>query len=161
MVRSGSTLTYYVEGQTGGVFRPEVGVLRSQVIATLSQHFTVREVTINVRTLLGSISALELWNYDYSAIVRITARMDYGHVDDIGSIIANAFYVAGGALPVVSSDWHDGPFGGIETTGPPIVENVTRALTDLPKLLVFGAIAVVAIVAFSPLGKAGVKFSAV
>lgn len=151
MVRAGQSVTLSVQGRTGGFFRPEAGAMRSDVIGFISAYFTVESVEINIRSALGSIAAGELWNYDYSALVTVKPRSDYGSPDDIASIVAHAFYITGGALPTVQVSSVSGSLGGVTSSGPDL-GGALQSFADLPKILIVGIVALVAIIAFSPAG---------
>lgn len=180
MVAAGSILTFDVQGQTGGIIPVDSTDLRSGVIDALTPKMNVNDVEITVGSTLSNVIDFQWLHYNYSAVVVVTTRVDYGQPGDVGSIIANAFYTAGGAVPSVTSrdagqtqgpgitetgiiDGIDlsGIEGGIEGLGKSAgsaLSDLFKPLTDLLQntetLIVVGIIVVVGLIAFSPTGKA-------
>lgn len=161
MVRAGTSLTFQVQGQTASYLPPDSSSLRASVIAFLSAYFFVEAVEVTTRGAAGRIMAGEFWNYDYSAIVTVSPRSDYGAVRDVGSVIQHAFYAASGGMPTVSTDFNE-TIGGTGSTPTPRIP-VLDTIEDLPKLIIVGIVIIVGLIVFSPtgkaLGQAGVKLS--
>lgn len=150
MVRAGTSITYQVQGNTQSWYPPDPSSLRAGVIAFLSAYFFVETAEVNVRSVSSRIMSAEFWNYDYTAIVTVVPRSDYGSSRDIASVIQHAFYTATGGMPTVGTDFRD-TIGGISEQGLP---NPFKDLAKLPQMVIVGIVIIVGLIAFSPTGKA-------
>ena len=100
MIAAGTRVTINVQGQTSAWLPLTEANLRDGVIDGLSHTFTVNSVGI---TPLGSVY-VGLQDWPYSARVNVTTRVSYAKAEDVASIVANAFYQAGGSLPTVNAE---------------------------------------------------------
>lgn len=160
MIPAGTTITFQVAGSTGiGLtgFGTSPDSVRNDVTAYLSGFFDVYSVTVNAESLLQS--AIEFsWNWTYTATVTLGTREDYGSVDDIGSIVAHAFYQAGGALPTVSApDYGEPTQGQLPVNQGPNLGGFLQGLQGTTALLVVGLVVLVGLLAFGPNVKAIVR----
>ena len=101
MVRAGSVLDFDVRGTTtltwwGITFT--TAQLRAEVVNYLSKDIDV----IDVRITSPDTIITGVLPYQYSATVRVRTRIDHAQSSDVGSIVAHAFYLAGGSLPTVT-----------------------------------------------------------
>lgn len=182
MVPSGARLTFDVQGSTGGYFIVDDTTLRNEVVQRLSAFFSAPTVEITRGSTLANIVDFQWLHWNYSAVITLKTRIDYSEYDDIGRVIANAFYNAGGALPTVTSrDAGDtqGPAftetGGVADFGASIedliaktsagvgtgLDNLFKPLTDLFKqteyLVIGGIVLIVALIVFSPAGRTAAR----
>jgi hypothetical protein len=101
MIAKNSVIIFDVKGRTGYLPRTEAGV-RQNVIDGLTPFFEVQDVSLSTSTVLSDpLHQINTW--PYTAVVRAKTQADYGHVRDVDSIVAHAFYTAGGELPTVTA----------------------------------------------------------
>lgn len=152
MVPAGSTITFSVVGTTAGLLPIDATDLRSRVVDRLGLFFTVLNCTIARGSTLGNIIDFQWLHWNYTATVTIKTRLAYGATDDVRSVIANAFYLAGGALPTVTTAGETA--GQVETTtGPDAFGGLKDLITNTELLIVGGLVLIVGLVVFSPAGK--------
>jgi hypothetical protein len=101
----------------------------------------VHDVTINREDTLFGPSAL-YWNWRYSAVVTVTTKAAYAKIEDVDSIVAHAFYEAGGELPTVTARGYEPAQGPGATSG----ANWAAWLTGGGLVLGLVAVAVLAVV---------------
>lgn len=169
MVPHGSLIIFDVNGTTGGLAPVDDTDLRSRIIAGLAPYFTVMEVAITRGSTLSNIIDFQWFHWNYSAVVTLRTRSDYADVEDVRSVLIHAFYDAGGAFPTVTIRTlgeAQGP--SVTTTGPSIAGGVSdglKAASDAVKalfaqlqtteyLLIGGVVLIVALIVFSPAGRA-------
>lgn len=117
IVRTGTVLTFTVQGTTGEYIPRAVESVRALVIDGLTPFFDVADVSIETGSFLSDpLHYLSDW--PYTATVRATVRTDYGDIRDVDSIVANAFYNAAGNLPTVTADDFEAGQGDSATTAP-------------------------------------------
>lgn len=129
MIAAGSTLTFRVDGQVrlgwtdvGGQTPEDV---RSEVIQSLMPYVGVQTIVINPLT-----SGLTTWTYN--AIVSVKTKTAHGAADDVGAIVAHAFYVAANQLPtvVITNTVAPNTPGGVSDY-PGILETINKTIGDL------------------------------
>lgn len=104
MIPANTPITFTVVGDTAGLIPTSVDGVRGVVLDMLAPNFTVQNVLVtNLRTMMGGGGSL-YWNWSYKATVRLTTRVEYRDIQDIDSIVAHAFYEAGGSLPTVTAN---------------------------------------------------------
>lgn len=138
MIASGKTITFSVNGQTG--FWPQsVASLRSGVIDELTPFFDVQDVSVKTRSFASDpVNYVTEWPYE--ATVRAVTRSAYADIRDVDSIVAHAFYNAGGVLPTVTANGLElgqndpDPTTGISLTTALIAVAVVLALFVVVKL---------------------------
>jgi hypothetical protein len=102
MIRNGETITFDVQGTTGGGWPRTVAGVRQEVIDALTPFFEIQDVPIFTSSFLSDpFHSLSQW--PYTSTVRATMQSDYADVRDVDSVIANAFYQATGELPTVTA----------------------------------------------------------
>lgn len=164
MVRAKSTITFAVSGTTAGWIPTDATSVRSVVADRLGIFFDLIALTIKPPSWLENVVNVEWLHWSYTASVTVKTRVDHADVDDVRSVVANAFYVATGAMPTVSIP----SAGEIQQIGPIAYPGTGVDLGDpLGKLgtmfqnaeliLVIGIIAVVALIVFSPAGREGAR----
>jgi hypothetical protein len=105
VVKKGTRLTINVEGQIDAVLPLSEANLRASVQDVLSHaSFTVNSLSITPRSSVW----VGILDWPYSAEVQITTTIDYASANDPGSIVANAFYQAGGSLPTYTVQGYGG-----------------------------------------------------
>lgn len=129
MVPTGSQLTFAVDGQVDtGItdWRTTPDDLRTAVINSLRLSLTVNAVVV---TPLSVIVAFGDWRY--TAMVSVTTKTAHAQADDVGSIVAHAFYEGAGALPTVTVTNAPVPTaaGGI-TEGPGVFDGIGSGVHD-------------------------------
>lgn len=119
MIPGGTSLSYQITGQASvfSTFFNDAAGVRSDVISALSAYFNVQNVTVDAESALEQYENLELTAWQYSATVTLVTRSDYGSVDDIGSVVAHAFFDATGYLPTVTNPDYGEPAQQAPTTG--------------------------------------------
>lgn len=158
MVRAGETITFQVVGTTAGIIPVDATDLRTQVVDRLGLYFLVTNAAITRGSLLSNILDFQWLHWDYRATVTIKTRLGYGDLDDVRSVIANAFYQAGGALPTVTAPGYGETQGPADTqTASGTLGSIGGFLTQTEYLLVGGAVAIVALIAFSPATRAAAR----
>lgn len=158
MVSQGTSLRFDVQGTTGGLAPIDDTDLRSAVVGGLAPYFDVLNVAITRGSLLENMIDFQWYHWDYSAAVTIRLRGDYGALADVGSVIRSVFWSAAGAAPTVTSrDAGESQDPALTTTGPDLA-GLGQGLVDFLKntewLIVGGLILIVALVMFSPTGRA-------
>jgi|SRR5882672_3181880 len=184
MVRAGDSLTFDVQGETGGFVPVDDTDLTAAVNDQLAQHFQVVRNDLTRGSAFSNIVTGQWLHWSYTAVVTVRLRGDYGSPADVGSIIANAFYNAGGAIPAVTSrELGESAGTGITTTGPDfgsaiddliastsegignagrglgeglagLFKPLTELATQTEWLIVGGLVLIVALIVFSPAGRA-------
>lgn len=159
MVAANTTITFAVSGTTAGLVPVDATDVRSTVADRLSLYFTVLALTVKPPSWIDGIVNVEWLHWSYTASVTLKTRIAYGDIDDIRSVVANAFYIATGAMPTVSAPAlgetqqlpaTDYPGSGI---GDALGKAADKFLSA-EMIIVLGIIGVVALIAFSPAGKA-------
>lgn len=159
MVAANTTITFAVSGTTAGLVPVDATDVRSTVADRLSLYFTVLALTVKPPSWIDGIVNVEWLHWSYTASVTLKTRIAYRDIDDIRSVVANAFYIATGAMPTVSA-----PALG-ETQQPPAtdypgsgigdaLEKAADKFLSAEMIIVLGIVGVVALIAFSPAGKA-------
>lgn len=115
MVPAGSLLTFDIRGTAGGwQLAATVDSVREELIAALSDSFTVQSVTVNSQ---GSF--YELMEWPFSGRVVVKPLNTYGAIDDVASMVVHAMYQATGNMGtagVVGSQGNVSDGGGIGTS---------------------------------------------
>ena len=149
MVRAGTALTFVVAGRTAGLFPVNAGDVRNDVINRLIPFCTVDNVIINKPALGEIVDPSQWFHWDYTATVMLRPKADYGTADDVGSIIANAFYQAAGAVPTVTQGTTIvPPIGQWGTTISDVVDSITFSSPVMLAVLLVGGLAL--LVAYGP-----------
>lgn len=102
MVAAGSILDFDVRGVTAPNWWAgflTVGELNGDVQTGLVDFF---DQPIDVRVTSKDTVITGTLPYNYAGTVRVRTRVAYTRESDVGSVIANRFYNAGGTLPVVT-----------------------------------------------------------
>jgi len=147
MVAADSVLTLEVQGQTGGWVPTDDTGLRAGVLNRLTPYFDVLGATITRGSTLSNILDFQWFHWQYKAVLTIKTRIGYASPDDVRSIVAAAFYNAGGAMPSVSIrslGETQGP--GVEQTG----LGLGGLLTGSTALIVVGLVGLVYVIAYAP-----------
>lgn len=103
MIATGTKITMSVKGETTNTIWNPLGFqtddLRRGVIDVLSSRMTVNSLGVTARTAIftGYVG------WPYTATITVTTRTAYAKAEDVASIVANAFYQTGGALPTVNA----------------------------------------------------------
>ena len=103
MIRNGDTHTFTAVGKVGEYLPRTVEMVRQGAIDGLTPFFDVESVNLKTDTFLNDPLHV-VTNWGYIATVRATVKADYADIRDVDSIIAHAFYNAGGELPTVTAD---------------------------------------------------------
>ena len=139
MIAAGSTLTLDVQGTVGEWLPRTADEVRGAVLGVLGGSFTVHDVQIERATFLSDPENLYYWAWGYKAIVTLTTREGYGDAADVGAIVANAFYQAGGVVPTVTVRG-SGPQQGPATSYVGVDLSMTLVLAGLALLAVAFAV---------------------
>lgn len=161
MVRANSTITFSVSGTTAGLIPTNAVSVRSTVADRLSLYFDLLTLTITPPSWMQSILNVEWLHWSYTASVTLKTRVDHADIDDVRAVVANAFYTATGAMPTVSAPalgeveqpTREDPGTGIGGFFKGLADRLQTAET----VLVLGIVGVVALIVFSPAGKAGAR----
>lgn len=159
MIKAKSTITFSVSGTTAGIVPVDATDVRTTVADRLSLYFDLLALTIKPPSWLEGIVNVEWLHWSYTASVTVKTRVDHNDIDDVRSVVANAFYVATGAMPTISA-----PALG-EMQQPPATDYPGSGIGDALKkaadkfvtaetIIVLGVLGVVALIMFSPTGKA-------
>lgn len=172
MLAHGTTVIFDVQGSTGGYLPIDDTDLRTAIIGNLAAFFEVLSVAIVKGSTLANIIDFQWLHWNYSATVIVRTRIDYALVDDLRGVIATAFYDAGGAVPSVTIRTVDDAqapaitnqgvdFGSAIDTLINATTKAAKPVTDLIThtewLIVGGLVVIVALIVFSPAGKAAGK----
>lgn len=159
MIAANTTITFAVAGTTAGLVPTDATSVRSTVADRLSLYFDLLAFTLKPPSWIDGIVNVEWLHWSYTASVTVKTRIDHGDIDDVRSVVANAFYVATGAMPTVSAPSlgeiqqppaTDYPGSGIGNA----LEHVADKFLSAEMIVVLGIVGVVALIAFSPAGKA-------
>jgi hypothetical protein len=102
MVPAGSILDFDVRGVTAPNWWAgflTVGELNGDVSTGLAEFF---DQPLDVRVVSSDTVITGTLPYNYSGAVRVRTRVSHARASDVGAVIANAFYNAGGNMPVVT-----------------------------------------------------------
>jgi len=147
MVAADSVLTLEVQGQTGGWIPTDDTALRAGVLNRLTPYFDVISATITRGSTVANILDFQWFHWNYKAVIAIKTRIGYASPDDVRSIVASAFYNAGGAMPSVSIrslGVTQGP--GVEQEGP----SLGGLFAGTTAIVVLGLVGLVYVIAYAP-----------
>jgi len=151
MVRADTTLTFDIEGTTGGWLPIDDTDLRSGVANALTPFVDVLEVAITRGSFLANVIDVQWWHWNYRAVVTLRTRSAYADADDIRSVVAGVFYQAAGAMPSVTvRSFGEAQGAGVTQTSAPAVRAFLNALTGTGVLLLVAVVGLVWIVAYGP-----------
>lgn len=133
MIPANTVLTFDVVGTTDVTFGTSPSVVRGIVVGALQPYFDAYTVDLIVPGVLSDLLSFDWVNTPYSAVVTLQTRASYADVDDVGSVIANAFYQAVSALPTVTArnSGEPTPGSGIVTSGPGIGDALSGVFAGL------------------------------
>jgi hypothetical protein len=104
-IHNGDVLTFTAVGKTSEYWPRTADGVRSDALDSLTPFFEVESLNIKTASALGDPVHFVLGvNWGYTATIRAKVRADYGDVRDVDSIVAHAFYEAGGEVPTVTSN---------------------------------------------------------
>jgi hypothetical protein len=147
MVPANSVLVLDIEGQTGGWLPVDDTGLRAGVLDRLTPFFHVLGLTISRGSTVSNILDFQWYHWNYSAVLTIKTRIGYATADDARSIVASAFYSAGGSMPSVTiRSLGESQAPGFEQSG----LNLAELLTGSTLVLVLGLAALVYVIAYAP-----------
>jgi len=164
VIRANSTITFAVSGTTAGLIPTNALSVRTTVADRLSLYFDMLALTITPPSWMATVLNVEWLHWSYTASVTVKTRIDHGDIDDVRSVVANAFYIATGAMPTVSVPGAgeiqqnapvDYPGTGIDLGAP--LEKLGEWFQNTEMILVLGVLGIVALIMFSPAGKAGAR----
>jgi hypothetical protein len=98
MITAGTPVSFQLSGQVRiGVFTPwtDAEDVRAGIINAMTPNLRIYSVTVRPTSFVA-VGALD-WSYTASVVV--ASKVDHGMVDDIGSIVANAFWQVTGDVP--------------------------------------------------------------
>ena len=129
------SIDFDIQGSTGEWVPRTVDDVRSEAIRALNYYGTVEALTV---TKLSSRLLAPLWDWTYSASLRLRTRYSHADIGDLNAIVAGAFYSASGEPATVTSS----SYGQIQ--GPGVSD---ESPSQLPALLGVSSITIVAAVA--------------
>jgi hypothetical protein len=167
VVKANSTITFTVNGVTQGYIPVTAKDVHASVADRLSLYFDVIALTITPPNWVKSTIGFDWLHWPYSSSVTIKTRVDHGDIDDVRSVIANAYYLSAGAMPSVSvpalgesqgpaTESHTG-LGEVLATIEKKAKEAAKQFEQYEMIIVLGVIGVVALIMFSPAGKAGAR----
>lgn len=173
MVSAGTRITFAVSGVTSLYVGTTALAVQGHVVDALNAIFYVDSLTVTPPNVLTDVLNGFFVNTPYTAQVTVETRVDYAAVQDVASIVANAFANEVGAVPVVTAPAYGQPTPAPATTittlpdfGTALQNAAAGAGTDLSKLfkpvtdlldqagllVVVGIVVIVGLIAFSPTG---------
>lgn len=136
-VNANTAVQFIVQGSTGEWVPRTPDDVRSAAIANLSKYGTVRPLTITKESSRLPLSAIDLWDWRYTASGTLTTRYSHASLEDVRKIVAGAFWQAAGEPVTVSFPGYSEIAGeGVRDTSPDVTN----------KLLSVGAITIIAAV---------------
>lgn len=142
MIAAGTRLTMSVKGETTNTIWNPLGFqtddLRRGVMDALASTFTVNSLSVTARTSVYT----GYLGWPYTCTIVVTTKTGYAKAADPASIVADAFYQVGGALPTVNISGYP-ETGSYDPSTPGTNEPDAYGIADLIKSLgVFGVIAI-------------------
>lgn len=151
MVRAGTTLTFRVEGQTGGFSIRDAPQVRAQTANALTPFVYLISLTLTSGSAGAILTDPSQWlNWRYSAVIVIKTRTDHRSIDDVRSIIAGAFYAGAGAMPSVALESESAGPGYTETPWENPLSGLFDSLTTTTVIIVAGLAGIVYLIAYGP-----------
>lgn len=144
MVAAGARLVFDVSGVAGGWFPVTVDQARADIVSQLNAWFTVESFV-----LTPGGEPYELLEWPFAGALAVRPKSAYATVDDAGSVVAHAIYLATDHLPTVGPEGsqHDPrtePGGGILDSLTALIDGVQKQANFM--LILVAVVAVVLIV---------------
>lgn len=120
MIPAGTALSFRVDGGVTQGWWTSItqapDEVRSRVIAALVPFVSPMNVTITPTTHIS----LGITDWNYSAVVTVRTKSDHAKAEDVGSIVAHAFYEAASRMPtvVVTDETPAAAPGGVANPAP-------------------------------------------
>lgn len=143
MVNKGTRLTIYVEGATTKTWLNPAGFQPSDLQNGVMDILTKKFVGVTVSVMPRSSVYIGYLSWPYRGEVHLTTTVAYGNADDAASIVANAFYQVGGALPGACVDG----YGKCSIELPPSVDPSKEPTSPFSGWMIFAVVALVAVTA--------------